>query len=81
MMKLGLFIQAGGHHVASWRHPCTSYGGVIAAQAGRQQVVMDMARRENLSIRQVYQRVAGARAHRIIHGSPADIADDLEAWF
>jgi alkanesulfonate monooxygenase SsuD/methylene tetrahydromethanopterin reductase-like flavin-dependent oxidoreductase (luciferase family) len=34
-----------------------------------------------LSIRQVYQRVVGARAHRIIHGSAADIADDLEAWF
>ena len=54
---------------------------VIVGQSGRQQVVMDMARQENLSIRQVYQRVAGARAHRIIHGSPADIADDLEAWF
>ena len=53
----------------------------IVGQSGRQQVVMDMARQENLSIRQVYQRVAGARAHRIIHGSPADIADDLEAWF
>jgi len=53
----------------------------IVGQSGRQQVVMDMARQENLSIRQVYQRVAGARAHRMIHGSPADIADDLEAWF
>ena len=53
----------------------------IVGQSGRQQVVMDMARQENLSIRQVYQRVVGARAHRIIHGSPADIADDLEAWF
>ena len=51
---------------------------VIVGQSGRQQVVMDMARRENLSIRQVYQRVVGARAHRIIHGSPADIADDFE---
>ncbi len=53
----------------------------IVGQSGRQQVVMDMARRDNLSIRQVYQRVAGARAHRIIHGSPADVADDLEEWY
>jgi hypothetical protein len=52
-----------------------------AAQIGRQQVVLEMAKRENMTIRQVYQRVAGARAHRIIHGSAADIADDLEEWF
>lgn len=50
-------------------------------QIGRQRVVLDMARAENLSIRQVYERVAGARAHRIIHGSPTDIADILEEWF
>ena len=54
---------------------------VTVGQSGRQQVVIEMARQEKLSIRQVYQRVAGARAHRIIHGSPTDIADDLEAWF
>ena len=54
---------------------------VTVGQSGRQQVVIEMARQEKLSIRQVYQRFAGARAHRIIHGSPTDIADDLEAWF
>ena len=54
---------------------------VTVGQSGLQQVVIEMARQEKLSIRQVYQRVAGARAHRIIHGSPTDIADDLEAWF
>ena len=25
MMKLGLFIQGGGHHVAAWRHPSVPY--------------------------------------------------------
>jgi len=54
---------------------------VAAAQGGRQQVVLEMAKREQLSIREVYQRVAGARGHRIIHGTAADIADDLESWF
>ena len=54
---------------------------VTVGQSGRQQVVIDMARQESLSIRQVYQRVVGARAHRIIHGSPTDIADNLEEWF
>lgn len=51
------------------------------AQGGRQQVVLEMAKRENMSIRQVYQRVAGARAHRIVHGTTKMIADDLEEWF
>lgn len=50
-------------------------------QEGRQRVVQDMARHENLTIRQVYQRVAGARGHRIITGSPSDIADELETWW
>ena len=52
-----------------------------SGQEGRQRVVVEMAKRENMSIRQVYQRVAGARAHRIIHGTPKMIADDLEEWF
>ena len=52
-----------------------------SGQEGRQKVVVDMAAHDNMSIRQVYQRVAGARAHRIIHGTPKMIADDLEEWF
>lgn len=52
-----------------------------SGQGGRQQVVLEMAKRDNLSIRQVYQRIAGARAHRIIHGTAKRIADDLEEWF
>ncbi len=50
-------------------------------QAGRQRVVVEMAARDQLSIREVYQRVAGARAHRIVHGTAKSIADDLEEWF
>src|SRR5581483_11219598 len=35
----------------------------------------------NLTIRQLYQRVAGARGHRTIWGTPVQIADQLEEWF
>ncbi len=28
-MKLGLFVQGGGHHVAAWRHPSTPYGASV----------------------------------------------------
>jgi N-acetyl-S-(2-succino)cysteine monooxygenase len=47
----------------------------------RQKMVMDLARREDLTIRQLYMRVGGARAHRAFCGTPAEIADNLEEWF
>ncbi len=40
-----------------------------------------MARRENLTIRQVATRVAGARAKAVVRGSPQTIADYMEEWF
>ncbi|HEY0256186.1 MAG TPA: LLM class flavin-dependent oxidoreductase, partial [Candidatus Methylacidiphilales bacterium] len=47
----------------------------------RQQLFIDMARRDNLSIRQLYQRVAGARGHWSLIGTPKTIADQFEEWF
>jgi len=43
--------------------------------------VTSMARHENLSIRQVALRVAGARAKAVVRGSPQTIADYMEEWF
>ena len=51
------------------------------SQQGRQAVVYDLARRENLSIRQLYQKLTGQRAHRVVIGTAATVADDLEMWF
>src|SRR4029078_377178 len=51
------------------------------SQQGRQKVVMDMARAENLNIRQLYQKVATARGHRVAIGTGSDIADALEEWY
>ena len=51
------------------------------SQQGRQKMVVETARREALTIRQLYMRVAGARGHRIIYGTAADIADQLEEWY
>ena len=47
----------------------------------RQKLVTDLARRENLTIRQLYQAIAGARGHWTIWGTPGQIADRLEEWF
>jgi N-acetyl-S-(2-succino)cysteine monooxygenase len=43
--------------------------------------IVRWARDEGLTIRQIYQRFAGARGQRTLIGSPADIADDMEKWF
>ena len=51
------------------------------SQQGRQKVVIDLARRENLTIRELYKRVAGQRAHRIICDTGSKIADSLEEWY
>ena len=50
-------------------------------QQGRQKMVVDLARSENLTIRQLYKRVATARGHRVALGTATDIADALEEWY
>jgi alkanesulfonate monooxygenase len=45
------------------------------------QNVLDKARGENLSIRQVYEWYAGARGQRTLRGGPKRIADEMEDWF
>jgi alkanesulfonate monooxygenase len=45
------------------------------------QYVMDMARQEKLTIKQVALRVAGARGKAVVKGSPTQIADQMEEWF
>ena len=41
---------------------------------------VEIARRENLTIRDLYRRVAGARGHYEIIGTPAEIVDMMEQW-
>jgi N-acetyl-S-(2-succino)cysteine monooxygenase len=42
---------------------------------------IDLAKRENLSIRQLAMRMAGARGKAVVKGTPAQIADMMEEWF
>lgn len=46
----------------------------------RRQLLIDMARRDNLTIRQLYQRVVGARGHLTIVGTAEQVADVMERW-
>jgi FMN-dependent oxidoreductase (nitrilotriacetate monooxygenase family) len=50
-------------------------------QKSRQALMYDIARKRNLSIRDLYLWIAGARGHWTIIGTASDIADQLQAWF
>ncbi|RSN12980.1 LLM class flavin-dependent oxidoreductase [Nonomuraea sp. WAC 01424] len=47
----------------------------------RRKLVIDLARRERLTVRQLLNRLAGGRGHRVVAGTPEQIADQLQEWF
>ncbi|ONG50996.1 nitrilotriacetate monooxygenase [Pseudoroseomonas deserti] len=47
----------------------------------RLKVIADLARRENLTIRQLYERIAVSRGHHMIVGSHTEVADRMQEWF
>lgn len=47
----------------------------------RQQLLLELARRRNLTIRQLYLEISGARGHWQLIGTAQDIADQLEERF
>jgi len=53
----------------------------INGRKGRYQLVVDLAVRENLTIRELTKRLAGARGHITFTGTPIGLADLIEKWF
>ena len=47
----------------------------------RAHVVVELARREKFTIRQLYEYLAGARGHWVVVGTPSTIADRMQEWF
>ena len=46
----------------------------------RFQVVLDIIDRERPTIRQLLHRLAGARGHRVVVGTPEYVADEMQLW-
>jgi alkanesulfonate monooxygenase SsuD/methylene tetrahydromethanopterin reductase-like flavin-dependent oxidoreductase (luciferase family) len=46
----------------------------------RSGMMFEAARRENLTIRQLYKRFAASRGHLSVTGTPGDIADVMQQW-
>jgi alkanesulfonate monooxygenase len=60
--------------------PLPSLVGRIEGK-GHSKLLTDLAGRENRTIRQLYMSLAGPRGHRLVLGTPEQIADQLEDWF
>ena len=48
--------------------------------SSRAELLIKLGKRENLTIRDLYRRIAGARGHYEIIGTPDDVCDMMEEW-
>jgi FMN-dependent oxidoreductase (nitrilotriacetate monooxygenase family) len=53
----------------------------VEGHKSRYELIVGLARSEDLTLRQLIGRLAGGRGHRTIVGTPEQIADDLQLWF
>jgi FMN-dependent oxidoreductase (nitrilotriacetate monooxygenase family) len=53
----------------------------IQGTQSRFTVVTELAKRENLTVRQLLVRLGGGRGHRTFTGTPEQIADTMQEWF
>ena len=53
----------------------------IQGHQSRTKLIIELAKRENFSIKQLLVRLGGGRGHYTISGTPKRIADELEFWF
>ncbi|MER5254264.1 MULTISPECIES: LLM class flavin-dependent oxidoreductase [unclassified Streptomyces] len=47
----------------------------------RFQVILDIIDREQPTVRGLLHRLAGARGHRVVAGTPEQVADQIQEWF
>lgn len=47
----------------------------------RAQLLLNLSHRDGLTLRQICHLAAGARGHKILVGTPQQVADELIAWF
>jgi len=52
----------------------------VEGAQSRYQLIVDLARRDNLTVRQLIGRLGGGRGHRTFAGTPEQIADTIQEW-
>ncbi len=53
----------------------------IEGAKSRYTLIVELARREKLTVRQLLGRLGGGRGHRTFTGTPEQVADAIEEWF
>jgi FMN-dependent oxidoreductase (nitrilotriacetate monooxygenase family) len=53
----------------------------INGAQSRYELVVELARRDRLTVRELIGRLGGGRGHRTFVGTPEQVADQIEAWF
>ncbi|GAA1339687.1 LLM class flavin-dependent oxidoreductase [Saccharothrix algeriensis] len=53
----------------------------IEGAKSRYTLVVELARRESLTVRQLIGRLGGGRGHKTFAGTPEQVADTIEHWF
>jgi alkanesulfonate monooxygenase SsuD/methylene tetrahydromethanopterin reductase-like flavin-dependent oxidoreductase (luciferase family) len=53
----------------------------IEGAKSRYTLIVQLARRENLTVRQLIGRLGGGRGHRTFTGTPVQVADAIQEWF
>jgi FMN-dependent oxidoreductase (nitrilotriacetate monooxygenase family) len=56
-------------------------GNVLDNNRSRKQVVANIVERDHPTLRELLHRLAGARGHNVVHGTPVQIADIIQDWF
>jgi FMN-dependent oxidoreductase (nitrilotriacetate monooxygenase family) len=88
-----IVLDYGLEHLAQWldvpvsalspddRLPSWVYTrGPGEGQQSRYQLIVDMATRDDLTVRQIIARLGGGRGHRTFAGTPEQVADTISEW-
>jgi len=80
---LALVSQRIGHDISGYPldGPVPEFPEKTERGQAFSKVLLDMARREKMTLRDLYNVTAAARGHWVIYGTPKRIADIFEEWF
>ncbi|MFO6451146.1 MULTISPECIES: LLM class flavin-dependent oxidoreductase [unclassified Aeromicrobium] len=56
-------------------------GDVLDNNRSRLQVIANIVERDRLTLRELLHRLAGARGHNVVAGTPTQVADIITEWF
>jgi FMN-dependent oxidoreductase (nitrilotriacetate monooxygenase family) len=79
-LKEFLGVDLAGHPLDAPLPPLPEAGSVQTHQS-RFGLIAEMARREQLTLRELIGRMGGGRGHRVIAGVPERVADEMEQWY